>query len=146
MIIGRSIHSPICARSLQHEEISIEQLKSKKIFTFCGIGNPKSFLNTVKSMGLTVVGSKVYNDHYHYTDRDVTQVWQDAGNCQADLILTTQKDWTKTALLSANKKDIPLAYLAIELKFIAGEDKIIELIEKTIRGKILYAGKHNKRM
>ena len=145
MIIARSIHAPICAKSLAHKEITLEVLKDKNIFAFCGIGNPDAFLNTIKNIGANLVGSKIYNDHYHYTDSDIVRVLEEAGHLKADLILTTQKDWFSSPLSAtrntsneqqATKYDIPFTYLAIELRFISGEDKITRLIEDTLAGKI----------
>jgi len=120
---------------------NIDQLKSKKIFGFCGIGNPDAFLKTIKSLGAEVVGSKIYDDHYHYTDRCLADIYEQAERFGADLILTTQKDWTKviSKLKSRNldsKSSLPFACLAIEIKFLAGEDKLSALIKDTLAGKI----------
>ncbi len=136
IIIARSIHSPTYVQSADNQEISLEQLKDKKIFAFCGIGNPDAFLNTIKTTGSELVGSKVYNDHHHYTDDCLTDIYEQAGVLKADLILTTQKDWTKIKRLALVKKDIPLAYIGIEIKFLAGEDKLRGMIEKTLAGKM----------
>jgi hypothetical protein len=38
--------------------------------------------------------------------------------------------------LASAKKDIPLGYIGIEIKFLAGEDKLRGLIEKTLAGKM----------
>jgi tetraacyldisaccharide 4'-kinase len=145
MIIARSIHAPICAKSLAHKEISLEGLKDKKIFAFCGIGNPDAFLNTIKNIEANLVGSKIYNDHYHYTDDCLAGIYEQARHLKADLILTTQKNWFSSPLSAirntsneqrAARYDIPFAYLAIELRFISGEDKITRLIEDALAGKI----------
>ncbi len=136
MIIARSIHAPAYVKSMDNQEISLEQLKDKKIFAFCGIGNPEAFLNTIKQLGANLVGSKVYNDHHHYTDSCLADIYEQAGGLKADLILTTQKDWTKIARLASVKKDVPLVYIGIEIKFLAGEDKLRGLIEKTLAGKM----------
>ena len=48
MIIARSMHNPVCVKSMDEKEMSIEQLKDKRIFAFCGIGNPDAFLNTIR--------------------------------------------------------------------------------------------------
>jgi len=158
MVIVRSIHAPVCAKcpepfvipakagirkksetmdSCLRRNDGIEQLKDKNIFAFCGIGNPDAFLNTIKSLGTELVGSKVYNDHYHYTNECLADIYEHAEHLKADLILTTQKDWTKIARLAPAKKDIPLAYLAIEIKFLTGQEKLTALIEDTFVGKIL---------
>ena len=158
MIIAKSIHAPAYIKSTEYKEISSEDLKGKKIFAFCGIGNPEAFLNTIKALGPELVGSKVYNDHHHYTDDCLADICRQATHLKADLILTTQKDWTKIIskcrfpnadfqtpiekekeLKIENQKlkiDIPFAYLAIELKFIAGQEKLKRLIEKVLADKI----------
>ncbi len=157
MLIARSMHSPICVKYMEPFVIpakagiqesgetvdsclrrndSIDELKGKKIFAFCGIGNPDAFLNTVKGLGAKLVGSKIYDDHHQYTNNDISDIYERAGHLNAVLILTTQKDWTKIALSGLAERDIPLAYLAIELKFLAGEDKLKRLIESALAGKI----------
>jgi tetraacyldisaccharide 4'-kinase len=135
MIIAKSMHNPVCAKSTTGEKITIEQLKDKKIFAFCGIGNPNAFLNTIKNTGANLVGSKIYNDHYLYTDSDIDDINRQANRLGADLILSTQKDHTRYAIRNT-QYEIPFAYLAIEIKFTSGEDKLKQLIEDTLAGKI----------
>jgi tetraacyldisaccharide 4'-kinase len=134
IVIARSIHRPVCAKLVDGKEIGIEQLKGKRVFAFCGIGNPQAFLDTTKSTGAEVVGSKIYDDHHHYTPDDLTCICEQAEVLKAELILTTQKDWSK--IIGDFRTPIPFAYLAIELKLISGEDKIRSLIEKILAGKI----------
>lgn len=138
LIVVKAIHSPVCAKTIDNKEISITQLKSKKIFAFCGIGNPDAFLNTIKDLGATPAGVKIYDDHYHYTNKDIADICKKAMNLKADLILTTQKDWSK--IIADCRLQIAdfqsLAYLAIELKIISGEDKITSLIKNCLTGKI----------
>ena len=136
MVIAKSIHNPICAKTMTGEKITIEQLKDKKIFAFCGIGNPDAFLNTIRNTGANLIGSKIYNDHYHYTNDCLADIYEQARYLNADLILTTQKDWTRTTLPASAKKDIPFAYLAVEIKFTSGENKLKQLIEDALAGKI----------
>jgi tetraacyldisaccharide 4'-kinase len=149
MVITRSIHKPVCAKFADGKEIGVEQLKGRKIFAFCGIGNPQSFFGTIKSIGAELVGSNIYDDHHHYTDNDTSEIYEQAGAAKAELILTTQKDWSRIIYdlrflrcargqvsIADCQPPIPLAYLAIELKFVSGEDKIRNLIEKILAGKI----------
>ncbi|MFB0555017.1 MAG: tetraacyldisaccharide 4'-kinase [Phycisphaerae bacterium] len=141
MIIARSIHTPAYVKTTDNKEISLDYLKGKKIFAFCGIGNPDAFLNTIKTTGCELVGSKFYNDHHHYTNDCLADIYEQAGVLKADLILTTQKDWTKIISdfrfqISDFESSRPFAYIGIEIKFLAGEDKLRDLIEKTLAGKI----------
>jgi len=173
MIIARSIHAPICVKYTEHFAVPVKagiqkndekvdsclrrndiiQLNDKKVFAFCGIGNPDAFLDTIKELGCELVGSKIYNDHHHYTENDIADIHKQAKPLKADLILTTQKDWfsTKYAILPSNeakgrntescpersrRDEIPIAYLSVEIKFLAGENKLTALIENTITDKI----------
>jgi tetraacyldisaccharide 4'-kinase len=120
---------------------NVGQLKGKKVFAFCGIGNPYAFFNTIKDIGAKLVGSKAYNDHYHYTDACLTEISEQAQESGADLILTTQKDWTKVISnpkfsILESKSHPPFAYLAVEIKFLSGEDKLTALINDILTGKI----------
>ena len=136
MVIARAIHLPISAKTIDNKEISIEELKSKNIFAFCGIGNPDAFLNTVKSIAASLAGSKIYDDHYHYTDEDIANISREAMDAKADLILTTQKDRSK--ITGDFQSSVPFAYLTVELKITSGEDRITQLIKDCIAGKITY--------
>ncbi|GAJ08078.1 unnamed protein product, partial [marine sediment metagenome] len=140
LIIARSIHTPLCVKSFRDNEIGLEELKDKRVFAFCGIGNPDSFLDTLKRLGTNLLGSIIYNDHHRYSENDITDIYEQAVYLNADLILSTQKDWTKIIgnpkLNIADYQDIPFAYLLIKLKFLSGEDKLKQLIEDALAGKI----------
>ncbi|MHC4118134.1 MAG: tetraacyldisaccharide 4'-kinase [Planctomycetota bacterium] len=141
LVIAKSIHAAVSARKTDNEEVGIGQLKDKKIFTFCGIGNPDAFLNTVKALGSEVAGSIVYDDHHHYTDACLTDIRKQAQEAGANLVLTTQKDWTKVIsdlrlAIGDLESSVPFAYLAIEIRFVAGQDKLTALIQDTLAGRI----------
>jgi len=157
MIVAKSIHAPISVKyserfvaaakvgTERHSETvdsclrrndSIDQLKGKKIYCFCGMGNPDAFLRTIEGLGCELVGSRIYNDHHRYTNGCLADICRQAASVQADLILTTQKDWTKIALLDTLQKDVPLGYLVIEIRFLAGEDKLRALIQDALAGRI----------
>jgi tetraacyldisaccharide 4'-kinase len=136
-VIARSIHAPLVARTAEREDISLKELRNRKIFAFCGIGNPQAFFDTVKGVGCDPAGSKVYDDHHHYTPGDVADICEEAERSKADLILTTEKDWTKIDARDAAKRNMPLAYLAVQIEFLAGQDRLEGLIENVLRSKIL---------
>jgi len=138
IVVARSLHAPVCAKSVEEREISLEELKNKRIFAFCGIGNPDAFFNTVNGLGAELAGSKVFDDHYHYSDDCIADIYEQARGQDADLILTTQKDWASfspSAMTNASR-DINFAYLEIEFRFISGEGKITQLIINSLSGRI----------
>ena len=115
---------------------NLEQLKGKKIFAFCGIGNPEAFLNTLKALGADLLGSAVFDDHYLYTQACLDEISKQAQHLKADLVLTTQKDWTKIAPLLTDEKHLLFAFLAVEIRFQTGQDRLKGLIEHAITGRI----------
>jgi tetraacyldisaccharide 4'-kinase len=136
IVLALSVHTPAYVKSIDNKEISLEELKDKNIYAFCGIGNPNSFLRTIKAVGAQVVGSKIFNDHHHYTETCIEDIFKQAEMSKADLILTTQKDKNKINQQIGSKTEIPLAYIVIEIKFLSGEDKLRDLIEKTLAGRM----------
>jgi len=139
MIIATSIHLPVDARLPDNRQIPVSQLTQKKVFAFCGIGNPDAFLATVKKLGLNCLDYMIFSDHHRYTRRCLNNIYRKAENCGADLLLTTEKDFTTLAGLldrQTSQPPLPLAYLAVELKFLAGCDQLKQLIEQTIEDKI----------
>jgi len=136
MVIGRTIHSPVCAKGAGNKEIPLEKLRAKKVLAFCGIANPDAFLELLGRLGVNLVNLKIYNDHHAYTAGDVNDICRDAENLEADLILTTEKDYDKITLPPDSRANGILAYLAVELRFIEGQDRIRQLIERSLAGKI----------
>ena len=136
MAIAKTTHTALYAKSADGKEIDLDQLACKKIFAFCGIGNPQAFFQTIKQNNAILVGSKIYDDHYRYSDGDIAYIREQARKAGAEMILTTQKDFNKISHYTPKNGDITLAYLAVELKFTAGEDKIRQLIEAALAGKI----------
>ncbi len=133
MVFASAVHKPICAGLIKDKRIALDELKGKRIYAFCGIGNPDAFFQTLSELALNIVGKRVYNDHHRYAQSDIMDIFSDSRAEKAELIITTQKDWIKTALLNMEKIDLPVAWLAVELEFIQGRQEIINLVEKAIK-------------
>jgi tetraacyldisaccharide 4'-kinase len=135
IIVARAVHSPVRIKGIGSYELSLEKLQSKNVFAFCGIGNPAAFLETVKKISPEFVGHRFFNDHHNYTKDDIVDIYEEAKYLKADMILTTHKDWPKTALL-VPENDIPAAFLEVEMELVIGQEKLRRLIDKTLEGKI----------
>ena len=79
--------------------ILLDELKGKNVFAFCGIANPQPFLDSLKQLQINLLGSKIYNDHHCYIEQDIADIYDQAKALEASLVLSTEKDWVKTALL-----------------------------------------------
>ena len=136
--IIKSIHKPVSVIYFNNKKSEPGELNGKNVFAFCGIGNPNAFFETVKNLGANIKGHDSFNDHYHYVTDDIKEIIKKASQSDAQVILTTEKDWTKIKNLPPAdiSTEIPLACLKIEMKIIEGEEKLRRLIENALASKI----------
>jgi tetraacyldisaccharide 4'-kinase len=133
-VIARAVHAPVQAKMLKGKDVPVADLKGLGVYAFCGIGNPEGFFRTLEAIGVEVLGKRAYDDHWDYSVDDVKEIYRQARAVDARMILTTQKDWVKTALAASREAGdgLPLAYLDIKLEFSEGEGRILELIDRAV--------------
>ena len=132
VVVAQTVHAPVCVVTTDDKRITLERLRDNRVFAFCGIANPDAFFTTTASLGANVVGSKIYDDHHKYIISDVALIRREATQLEAEMILTTEKDYNKITPLPG----LTLAYLAVEIHFVEGQDHIRQLIERSLAGKI----------
>lgn len=136
MPIACAVHRCVSLNTADGGEMPPEKAREKKVFAYCGIGNPEAFFGTLEELGVNLAGRKIYPDHYHYTGSDVSQIVELAHNADAELVVTTEKDWIKSSGLLSGRDKPYFAYLTVELEFIEEEGIILGLIDRTAAGKI----------
>ncbi len=67
-------------------------IRSRKLFAFCGIGNPEAFLADLRGWGFQLAGWKFYPDHHRYTQDDVSAIQAEASKVGAAEFICTEKD------------------------------------------------------
>ncbi len=138
--IIQSFYKAVCIRTLKETELNFEHIKGKKTFVFCGIANPDSFLHSVEELEVEQVGSAFYNDHHVYSAVDVKDICEQAKFLNAEIVLTTEKDWTKIepfkSVIAPYLFASHFGYIEIEMRIAAGENELKGLIQKAIEGKI----------
>lgn len=115
----------------------ITQLQGQKVFAFCGIGRPKSFIDTLKGLGAEVTDSFFWPDHHNYTEDDLNRMQQMAQKSRVDWLVTTQKDWVKIKLLK-NAENLPNLFrlqVEIELRTSPELDTLCDTLDKICREK-----------
>ncbi len=137
LFIARSVHAPAAVMLADGSQFSPPELKDRRVFAFCGIGNPDGFLRTVESCGCRIVGRRILDDHQAYSDALLGGLHAEAKACTADLLLTTQKDWTKIRPLRLPSPPPILAYLPIELAITAGSETLTALLDRASAGRIV---------
>ncbi len=99
---------------------------SKPLFAFCGIGEPKSFLDSLAELDLKTGGKRIFRDHQEYTESVIKELSAQiiASNCTG--IITTEKDMVK--LPDSFLDEFESYVIKIEMEF-KDESKLWKLIQ-----------------
>ena len=89
--------------------INSPKIQNKKLFAFCGLGNPSKFYQTLHENGYKVSFTKSFPDHYNYNYQDINNLILIATKQNLELI-TTEKDYVKI-----NNKNKLIHVLSIEM-------------------------------
>ena len=83
-------------RTNDSEILPTDELSQARVFAFCGIANPPAFAAMLSEQVGTVVGTRIFTDHYRYDDQRLLQrLVAEAKNAGAEALVTTEKDWMK---------------------------------------------------
>jgi tetraacyldisaccharide 4'-kinase len=70
-------------------------LAGKKVVVFSGIAGNESFKKTIEEFKCEILDFFGFEDHYYYCDDDVNRISQSAKNLNAELVMTTEKDFAR---------------------------------------------------
>lgn len=113
-------------RSLEGAVISSAELKGKKVFAFCGVGDPQSFFNLLEKAGVEIVERIAYDDHHRYKRDDIQRMIGLGEKNGIEYFITTEKDIFKaTPFFEGNR----LYALGVEFRPTrTGEKELLELV------------------
>ena len=93
---------------------SPEVLAGRRAHLVAAIARPRSFLETVRTLGAEVCGMSAFPDHHAYGQADLEGIAGAARAEGAEVIVSTGKDASK---LSAADLGAELVFLEIEMEF-----------------------------
>ena len=99
--------------------------KNENYLAFSGIGNPDSFIQTLKKNKFKIVKTLNFPDHYNYSEQDIIKIKKKAKDFSAKII-TTEKDYYRLKKLNSEG----IECLKIELKILNEVELINFLNEK----------------
>ena len=109
-------------------------LDGLNVLAFSGLGSPESFVATLLSCKAIVSDSLSFSDHYRYKTSDINRIIEQAQNCSASAIVTTEKD--EANLIGTGVRElieespIPFYILPVEGKLVAShEDILLEVLQ-----------------
>ncbi|QDT00768.1 tetraacyldisaccharide 4'-kinase [Adhaeretor mobilis] len=122
------VHQPAALLSATQGVEPVGDLSQRRVVAFCGIGNPAGFRHTLAELGCEPVGWHELPDHHDYTREDVEHLERLTSEHSADLLLCTRKDLVKLRVDEIGQT--PLRALGVELKFLAGENELVDLLAR----------------
>jgi tetraacyldisaccharide 4'-kinase len=125
----RACHRPTKVLDENGRELSIRGLAGRSIYAFCGLANPAGFLQTVIDLEVALVGSQALEDHAVYPPDRIETINSMAEKCEADVLLTTQKDGVK---LNPADFDLPLWQLTVEMEITHGREELLQAIQRVL--------------
>jgi len=91
---------------------TLNSLENTSCFIFSAIGDSYSFSKSVKSIGCNIVGERSFPDHFHYSESSLNELNQALLNSDADVGITTEKDWVKIESYSFSK---PIVVIGVDV-------------------------------
>jgi tetraacyldisaccharide 4'-kinase len=113
----------------------IESLIGQRVFAFCGIGNPESFFRQIERGGGMLAGTRRFRDHHAYTGSELSALLEEAKSANADMVVTTEKDWVKVGPLTERlAKRPPLFRIGVSVEIINDDGpRLVEMVMGGIR-------------
>lgn len=75
-----------------HPHLTARQARERRLFAFCGIGNPSAFVADLRDWGFQVVGHRFFPDHHRYSPVDIHAIEHEAKAIGAEGVICTEKD------------------------------------------------------
>ncbi|HYL46880.1 MAG TPA: tetraacyldisaccharide 4'-kinase [Candidatus Limnocylindrales bacterium] len=113
VVITRSLHAPAVEAAVRrdsdapifyaraelesvaapfHPHLSEADARARKLFAFCGIGNPSAFIADLRDWGFQIVGHRFFPDHHRYSEGDIRAIERVARAAGAEGVISTEKD------------------------------------------------------
>jgi tetraacyldisaccharide 4'-kinase len=117
------------------QKIDAKFVAGKKVSLFCGIADPGFFEKQVESMGAVIVKKFLYADHHNYSFLDLNKIFEESHDYGADMILTTEKDFSRISGKIDSTRDLDFGKLFfIRIKALPESD--VETFHKIIDEKV----------
>ncbi len=132
--ICKSIYvSAGCIDINANKDISLDGVKGKKGFAFCGIASPESFKNSLKEAGIDIRGFVSFEDHYQFSRDDIDSLISKAKETGSEILITTEKD--EVRLKGFEPISFPIWILKIRMEIFEGKEMLISKIIEAIASK-----------
>ncbi len=127
--IHRAVHRPTALIDAEGRSHDADALAGRKVCAVCGIGNPDAFFEMLGRLHVRPAAQVALGDHADYDASTLETVRRRLVNCEAEVVLTTQKDHVK---LAPGDLPRPVWQLAVEMEITEGRDELIGRVREAI--------------
>lgn len=129
-------HAPVGLLTANGSAETVEMIQEKRVFAFCGLGNPLGFQHTLKTCRADVIEFQEFPDHHEYSRQDIESLSARLKLLQPDYAICTHKDLVKIELDEID--GVPLRALLVEQRILEGE----AVLEQTLQGLLKEIAEH----
>ncbi|MFH0827590.1 MAG: tetraacyldisaccharide 4'-kinase [Candidatus Omnitrophota bacterium] len=112
--------------SRKKEILPFDFLKGRDAALFCGLGNPESFRESARKIGVKEGMFFEFPDHYRYDEEDLEKMVKESGKKNISILVTTEKDAVRIPLAARKRFGENIFVLAVELKFKDEEQRFFD--------------------
>ena len=125
--LAQAVHEPTRLFDDAGAERPLDALEGRSALAFCGLGSPGHFFAALRKLGVDLPGRRALNDHATYTPALLAELAAEAGDVEADVLVTTQKDHVK---LSGLPCPLPVWQLAVRMAVREGAGPLLWCIDR----------------
>jgi tetraacyldisaccharide 4'-kinase len=103
-------------RGVWSERLNEDSARQRKLFAFCGIGNPSQFIADLRDWGFQVAGHQFFPDHHRYSQRDADEIEQAARAAGASSVICTEKDLSKLSKIHWRTCDLFVCRISLRIE------------------------------
>ncbi len=120
-------HKPVKLVDGDGDRRLLAALAGQKAYAFCGLGNPDAFFATAENLDISLVGSRVFDDHARYDAGTCRRICDAAVDAGADVLLTTAKDMVK---LEREHFSLPVWQVVVEMELTEGTESLLAQLRR----------------
>ncbi|MFH1457583.1 MAG: tetraacyldisaccharide 4'-kinase [Candidatus Omnitrophota bacterium] len=117
--VFESSHEPVGFYDINEPQriLSPDSLRSKTATLFSGIGDPDSFEELIKSLGIKIGLPFRFSDHHFYSKQDLDDIFKASRDKGIDTLITTEKDFARLSCAKIETQGLQVLVLRIAIVF-----------------------------
>mgnify|MGYP001564600727 CR=1 FL=1 len=134
--IVETIHQPFAAYDLRKpaQESDLFPFAGREACVFCSIGDPASFLKTLRAYSIKSLKTFEFMDHHRYSREDMENIAQFCRESNIETVMTTQKDAVKVMdYLDVFDFKVNIICVKIAIKVTRGEKELHAKLRAAVR-------------